>query len=132
MQSGKPLYIPSKEKLLKYTDEMYYEETPHTKALKEFFRRKLHKSKAAAEMLVSDCNTIIVCDDNPFDAIFNEFESMGLKLNENLLDELCSLIQAFCNNTRLTCNRGFTPIELANRLNGSDKNTLPGGFPFNS
>ena len=131
MQSGKPLYIPSMEKLLKHINETYYEETPQTKALAQFFTKKLHKSSVAADMLVTECHMIVINSEKPFIRIFDEFDRMGLELKESWLDEISGLLQALCNNTRLPCNRGFTPIELSNRLGGRREFDLQIGFPFN-
>lgn len=40
-RQGKPIYIPPKDELLRYEDELYFENTPATQAMRDFFKTEL-------------------------------------------------------------------------------------------
>lgn len=130
IQRGKPLYIPPKDELLKYADDMYYEHTPQTEALFEFFKNKMGMDSEEADDLVAECVLCIVCSiipgENPMDDVINDFSRMRIKFTKLQTDEFLRLVCDLANNTRLPCNRGFTPNELADRGGIGDRMTVSG------
>ncbi|MDY4586985.1 MAG: SEC-C metal-binding domain-containing protein [Oscillospiraceae bacterium] len=113
-QSGKPLYIPSREELLKYKDNLYICSTPETTAMNDFLCKKLKLGKTRAEDIVGECVVIIKCENgNPFEAVNGMLERMDILMDVDQLEEFIALFQDLHNNTRISRNRGFTPVELA-------------------
>lgn len=135
-QRGKPLYIPEKEELLKYADDMYYEHTPQTETLSDFFRNKMGMDIKKADDLVDECVMCITCSvipqENPIDAILTDFNRMKVKFTKFQHAEFLHLICDLANNTRLPCNRGFTPNELADRMGIGEAKTISGISAVNS
>lgn len=126
-QYGKPLYIPSKQELLNYKDNLYIADTPQVRAMEHFFRTRLKMDAKKAEDMVGECVLIITCADNPFDEIFEDLERMKINMTKNQIEEFISLYSDLHNNTRLPRNRGFTPTELS-RQNGGHK--MPESISF--
>lgn len=117
-QYGKPLYIPTKQELLKYNDDLYIPDTPQTKAMNDFFRKRLKMSREKAEDMVGECILISTCADNPIDEMFDDIERMRIRMTEKQVKEFAALFSELHNNTRLPVNRGFTPNELAKKYGG--------------
>lgn len=108
---GKPFYIPTREELLKYIDDDYFEVNEQYERLLEF-ARTLYIRKSKAEIL---CKGIMnYCTSN------KAFENMPYLLaekrvnikNEKKLQYFYSLILDLKNNTRLWDNNGYTDSEI--------------------
>ncbi len=129
-QKGKPLYVPEKNELLKYADDMYFEHTPQTEALYDFFRNKLGMDHDEADDMVGECVLCITCSifppENPVDEVVEDFERMKIKFTKLQTDEFLNLVCDLSNNTRHCCNRGYTPNELADRMGMGEKKTMAG------
>ena len=117
-QYGKPLFVPSKNELLEYCDDLYVPHTPQTDALEKFFRIKLKKDREQAWDLVGECFIVIVCGDDPLTEILDDFERMGVIMTESQLEEFLGLFNDMHNNTNMPRNRGFTPNELHKSIGG--------------
>lgn len=128
LHSKKPMYIPEKSELLNYADDDYFEKTPQSNALTEFFHNKMGMDMERAQELTEECQICIACAfipiESPMEAVFNDFERMKIKFTKMQLDEFRRLLCGLINNTRLPCNRGFTPNELANRFGMGQINSV--------
>ena len=130
IQKGKPFYIPPKDELLKYADDMYFEHNPQTEALFDFFQNKLGMNSEEADDMVGECILCIICAiiprENPIDDIVCDFDRMKINFTRLQLSEFLRLVCDLANNTRLPCNRGFTPNELADRTGIGERKTVSG------
>ena len=54
-QADKPLYVPEKEELLKYADDLYYRVTPELAAMEEFLIQKVGITKDRAADIIGEC-----------------------------------------------------------------------------
>lgn len=130
IQRGKPLYIPSKEELLKYADDMYFEHNPQIEALIDFFQNTIGMDFEEADDMAGECVLCITCavipKDNPVDDVLSDFDRMKIKLTKLQEAEFFKLVCDLANNTRLPCNRGFTPNELADRVGIGERKTVSG------
>lgn len=129
-QRGKPLYIPEKEDLLKYADDAYFEHTPYTEALFDFFHDKMGMDSEEADDMVGECVLCITCaiipENDPIAEVLNDFERMKIKFTRLQQWEFLRLLCDLANNTRLQCNRGYTPNELADRAGIGERKTMSG------
>lgn len=118
-QQGKPIFIPEKDVLLKYEDDLYYEETPYAKALEQFFVRK----HITGEMLLDVMTELVlsvVFDDDIIEDAFDTLERLDIELTRAEVNIFLDLYRDFANNTRMPSNRGYTPTELG-KLFGKTK-----------
>ena len=119
MQQGKPIYVPSKEELLKYEDELYYEKTPYAVKLEKFFKNKgIHGEELIDlmfEMVLS-----VVFDDEGIEDAFDSAAMFGIDLSDNDIDRFGNLYCDFSNNSRMPSNRGYTPKELGKLFPNAD------------
>lgn len=112
-QRGKPLYVPPKDELLKYSDDLYIEKNKCFKELKSFFKNRLKFDNERADESACDCISLIRVGSDYMDSIFNLFGQMGIRMSEEQAEEFIELLFEANNNTRLPSNRGFTPNELS-------------------
>lgn len=120
MQRGKPLFIPEKDKLLKYEDEYYYEKTPSAIALEQFFikTKKLTKEK------LLDAMSTVTFSLNSSDSMDTVYENLSWSNISFSLDEAITFGNLFTemnNNFRMQFNRGYTPNELSKLLPKANK-----------
>ncbi len=111
---GKPFYVPVKEELLRYADELYYEETSHQEKLgkmlvKDFFGGSTLMIKAEMDELVGQLQVV----DTDFQGVVREFVGRFEFDDMKHLNEYMQAITMIANNTRIWQNRGHTPHELA-------------------
>lgn len=109
---GKEYYVPSKAELLKYADEHYYEKTPQTNAILNFFMKEMHMKKTDAEEFLYETIMEIRMNDGKFNLPFETYEDMGLLFSVNQIKKFLPLYQELNKNFRTTFNRGNTPNEL--------------------
>ena len=118
-QEGKRFYIPEKEKLLKYQDNCYVEETKEALALGAFLRDKL-KLKRADDVL-EDLTLTAQFETKDPQMVIGEVERLagrGCFGSVERINEFFQYYFAMCNATRLASNRGFTPNEMGERQGG--------------
>ena len=111
-QGAKKYYIPSKEDLMKYLDNNYYENTEYTEALREFLVTSFHLNMFSAESLVRKISWLIRIEE-PTSTQAQLFSEHGI-VSENMdqLNELLLRLQNLNNNTRKWANCGYTPTEM--------------------
>ena len=120
-QQGKPIFVPSKEELLKHEDEFYYEETPSSKALEKFFARKRIIGERFLDVMAEIVSSVIF-DDGTIDDAFYSLASLGIELTDAEVIRFGNLYCDFANNFRIPANRGYTPKEL-NKLSAKTNNS---------
>ena len=126
-QEGKPFYIPEKEALLNYQDDLYFEKTREYLALGVFLRDKLRLKRA--DDVLDDLQLAARCEDSDPQSIIWEVERLagrGCLGSMEQINEFFRYYFAMYNNTRLPANRGFTPNEMQERLGGGS----PGSIEF--
>ena len=122
MKDGKPYYVPEKNEFLKYSDDLYFEHTPQFMAMADFFVKKLKKNKKDAMGTVCDIVMNITDCTCTFNDVMEYFEDIECFMTENQLNTFLKLYNDLHNNTRMPCNNGYTPFELAKILPKSNKN----------
>ncbi|HIW34381.1 MAG TPA: SEC-C domain-containing protein [Candidatus Paenibacillus intestinavium] len=110
---GKPRYLPSKEILLKYADDLYYEITPSYKQLYHHLIDELHINVMLATDIMDDVQ--LACSmEEPLQEIMFEFERRDVLFKDmKQIQKVTGLVIELYNDTRLWSNVGFTPAELA-------------------
>mgnify|MGYP000000641199 FL=1 len=116
-QKGKPLFVPEKNKLLRYVDDSFIEENEYTTALYDFFANNMKLGESDAWDTVGDCILEIKNGENPLEEVLSYLDYRKLLPEEKNLSELIGVISRLNNFTRTPVNRGFTPVEL-NQLGG--------------
>lgn len=111
-QKGKPLFVPEKNKLLRYVDDSFIEENEYTTALYDFFVNNMKLGESDAWDTVGDCILEIKNGENPLEEVLSYLDYRKLLPEEKNLSELISIISRLNNFTRTPVNRGFTPVEL--------------------
>lgn len=137
MQEGKPYYIPDREELLRYKDDLYIEENESFKNMLNYMRTKLKIGAIEAYDYCADIQLGIRSGYMPSD-ILNDCERTGLSFNNKKQAEVfIKYLMDMFNNTRIRENRGYTPNEIysiistkdiaATESNESNSNVIP--FP---
>lgn len=110
---GKPHFIPSKNQLLKYKDDLYFEKTKYYNALLRYVTKEL--TDGDREEATDICEEIqyICLDDFSPSEIFDLFIRVGIIIkSREQIDKLMKLVIELANNTRLWANNGHTPNEI--------------------
>lgn len=114
IQRGKPYYIPPKKELLLYDDALYCEETPVVTALKQFLVTGLHPNADKAEEVFQGLLYNARCVGAGFQDLMRHLEKLGIGFRSARdVQKFAELYQEFHNDTRMQCNRGYTPNETA-------------------
>ncbi len=114
-QEGKPFYIPEKKVFLKYCELGFYESTEQSQKLYDFLVERLGMSDSNAEEAIKDFTDALIHDSQDPIANLNylgEVYNADVDLNKNGLQTFIDLFIAFSNNSRMQCNRGYTPEEI--------------------
>lgn len=111
---GKPFYVPAKEELLRYVDDLYYEQTSHQEKLgkmlaKDFFGGSTIMIKDEIDELVGQLQGVNVNFQGVVRDFLGRFECKDMKQ----MNEYMHVITMIANSTRIWENRGHTPHELA-------------------
>jgi len=111
-QANKPFYIPPKEELLKYADEMYIEKSASYLSFKDYLTGKLKITNA--DELIDEMNFLAKTDEKDMGYVIDNFTRIsGYTFNDiDEINEFMQHLMNFFNNTRRNSNRGYTPIEL--------------------
>lgn len=112
---GKPMYIPEKDELLRYTDGMYYEKTSHQEKLakmlaKDFYGGSTFMVKGEIDELVGQLETVQIDVQRVLVSFLNRFNIA----NRDQLNEYIKVFGKIANSTRIWENKGHTPEELFN------------------
>lgn len=127
----KPYYIPEKEELLKYKDELYFEVNKQYKALKSYLAKNLlDGDDHLAEIVTEDIQG--VCQFGfSINEVFDAFNRREISFkSEKQVNEVMQLIMDLANNTRLWENNGHTPHEIFEKYEKPHLKPLP-KEPFN-
>ena len=119
---NKPYYIPEKSELLKYADQLYYQETQELENLKAFIKKEIIiNDEQMADELCDDIQIFAGCMSGSMDIIMYQFERRNIILKtEKQARDLMPLIIEVKNNTRVWENRGYTPKEMHGRTDETD------------
>jgi hemerythrin len=127
-QAGLPYYIPEPQELLKYKDELYFEQNKAYWNLKKYVRRHLvDDDEEAAEFICDEIQNICRFG---FDihAIMEELSLRNISFeSEDQLHEMINLVMDLANNTRLWENNGHTLNELIEVREKPNLTVIPGG-----
>lgn len=137
LQEGKPYYVPAKEELLKYADDFYYEETPQTKAVFDFFVNEMGMDKKKADDMVCETISTMCISLGEAEAPFDDFARMKIYFTKKQAEKFLNLFVDLYNNQRHPFNRGYTPSEMQKRVVplsvsqiDSEKKSAINGFTF--
>ncbi|MCR3921394.1 MAG: SEC-C metal-binding domain-containing protein [Firmicutes bacterium] len=109
----KPYYIPEKEELLKYKDELYFEVNKQYKVLKTYLTKNLlDGDERLAERVTEDIQG--VCQFGfSINEVFDAFNRKQISFkSEEQINDVMQLVMDLANNTRLWENNGHTPHEI--------------------
>ena len=114
IQRGKPYYVPKKKELLLYDDALYCEDSPATAALKKFLTTGLHLNAEKAEEVFNGLLYNARCVGAGFQDLMQHMDKLGIRFRSaGDVQKFAELYQDSHNNTRMQCNRGYTPTETA-------------------
>lgn len=120
LNQDKPYFMADANTFLKFSDEMYLEDTEERDDLLKEIQRKTHLTYDQADDLVFDIKELL--EDNNMQAIFDMLHDHGYKFsNEKDLNHIMKLIYAYNNNCRIWENHGFTPNEIHNTSTRTSK-----------
>lgn len=111
-QEDLPYYQPSKKELLKYKEDLYQEETPELKALKEYIIKWFKGSKVEIVNYL-DYLSYFLKDSFNIEDIPNSINEFGCTIPQNKFEEFIQLCLNAHMHTRLWQNRGYTNQELS-------------------
>ncbi|MCD8007158.1 MAG: SEC-C domain-containing protein [Oscillospiraceae bacterium] len=114
-QEGKPFYIPEKKIFLQYNDFGFYEHTEQSEKLKAHLINRFGMALPDAEEAMWDLSGLVNTDMQDFnDTTAFMKEAYGVEINKSLKDvqDFLALFTNFSNNSRMQCNRGYTPMEI--------------------
>lgn len=114
MQADKPYYIPEKNILLRYHDPDYTEPTPQSKAMKCFWHEIMGFSAESANYIFLELQLIARTVDTSVNTVINYLEDNDLhNMTKAQMTVFLDLYMALHNHTRMQCNCGYTPAEIA-------------------
>ncbi len=112
-QSGIPYYVPSKEKLLKYKDEYYFEKTLEFIEFRAFLRNQSYLTKKKADDIAEDAISFLSLGDDTIGDVISDAVRMGLNIkNKSEKDEFFRLLYELDKNVRKHIYGGHTYNEL--------------------
>ncbi len=113
-QGDKEYYVPEKEELLKYKDDLYFEETEEFSRMKKcILDLGLTKNESIAEEVCISMEAAITMGAQLED-LLDEFDFRGVTIkSRNQVDKMLPHMSRLMNNTRVPWNRGYTPNELS-------------------
>ena len=121
LQEGKPYYLPNREELLRYADDLYVEEN---EAFNNMFNYLRTKMKIAVDDAYDYCAHIqlrIRCASLP-NEVLQDCEKAGLTFhNKKQVEGFMKCFAKMLNNTRLPENRGYTAEEISSIISDRDK-----------
>lgn len=112
-QQGKSAYVPVKEELFQYVDELYFEknrqyERLHKYLLRGVFPRNTAKADEFCQELFEECQY-----DFQSDRIALLLGEYAVPMDQATLDGLLPMIMAFAEHSRRWEHKGHTPEELS-------------------
>ena len=110
---GKPFYIPEQEELLKYKDELYFEESKEYQAMMDYMADHFFDGdEFKAQMLCEDLQGL--CQFGfKVQKVLDVFNNRGVGFeSKEQLNEVMQLVMNLANSTRIWENNGHTPSEI--------------------
>lgn len=111
-QFGKPYFVPEKEKLLKYEDDLYIEKTLSFISYRAFLRNQSYLTKEKADEIAEEICSSANVDNGSIDDAIKTAEFLGFKFTNSNMNEFIRLFTEMFNDTRLHINCGHTPNEM--------------------
>ena len=117
LQDNKPFYIPSSlDSFLKSSFYEYWEEV-NKDDIDKLIAILKKCNCPVSELIVTLIYPFLQISSlsekyNPFDTLLDIFKRLNVSFDEESFTNLLPIIQSLSNNTKLPCNRGFTPLEL--------------------
>lgn len=127
-QEGKRVYNPDKYDLVKYADDLYYENTVQMIRLKKFLLTYTKLDEMAVQQLADEMHMCVLME-RTMNEILKLMENSQVAMpNKDKAKEMVGLLVAMMNNTRLWSNNGMTCEELRMNYSGlglKDKKPQP-------
>ena len=123
---GKPFYIPEQEELLKYKDELYFEESKEYRAMIGYMAKNFFDGdEYMAQMLCEDVQGVCQFGFTVQSAldVFNN-RGVGFESKEQV-NEVMQLVMNLANSTRIWENNGHTPAEIFEKYEKPHLRPLP-------
>ena len=117
LQDNKPFYIPSSlDTFLKSSSYEYWEEV-NKEDINKLIAILKKCNCPVSELIITLIYPFLQISSlsekyNPFNTLLDVFKRMNVNFDEESFTNLLPIIQSLSNNTKLPCNRGFTPLEL--------------------
>ena len=99
------------EKLLKYSNYDYYEETESKNKFKKYLKRKNIPSDTI-EIIIKIISDMYRLGNNYISASIEMLQDYGVEVTENNMQEIIKYLMDIYNNSRIWSNNGWTPIEM--------------------
>lgn len=110
-QEGREWYIPSKEELLKYTDEFYMEETPQLREMVEYLRKTQPKLKCPPAEVATEIETSLRLE-FPYQNAVDDCQRLGVQCKTpQEVREFAEHLLEMSYHTRRYSLCGHTPAE---------------------
>lgn len=125
-KGNKPHYVPNKNELLKYVDEMYIEKNKEYEALinyvnKNFFDGDIEAAEEFCEDIYWLCQF-----DFQVQEIYNNFTDRDISFKDiDQANKVLQLVIDLSNNVRIWENNGFTPEEMSEKFEKPNLKPLP-------
>jgi hypothetical protein len=114
-QGDKPYFIPSREALLQYSRDFYYERPPAFDELQTYMMQAFTIDDHKAEGICEDLQIAFSMGDFSLQSSLREIQRRRIKFtSDDQVNQLVRRITNLYNQTRNWKNRGFTPDELFN------------------
>lgn len=127
-QEGKRVYQPDKYDLVKYADDLYYENTVQMIRLKKFLLTYTKLDEVAVQQLADEMHMCVLME-RTMNEILKLMENSKVTMpNKEKAGEMVRLLVGVMNNTRLWSNNGMTCEELRMNYSGlglKDKKPQP-------
>lgn len=127
-QEGKRIYQPDKYDLVKYADDLYYENTVQMIRLKKFLLTYTKLDEISVQQLVDEIHMCVLME-RTMNEILKLMENSKVTMpNKDKAGEMVRLLVGVMNNTRLWSNNAMTCEELRMNYSGlglKDKKSQP-------
>ena len=111
-QGNKPLYIPSRKKIMKMANPGYIEETNEYLALRHYLIKRMGMDEVKGENLCFEIEMECKMSNENAPDILSLFDKYNVELNDNNAKKVIGLVQAVNLNTRKAVNRGYTDLQI--------------------
>ena len=124
-QSNKPYYIPSRKRIMKMANPGYIEETNAYIALKQYMIKQLGVDEVTAENASSDIEMECKLFNADIPDILYVFDKYNIELQDKDIKRIITLVEAVDLNTRKAVHRGFTDLEIEEKVSELQSDIFP-------